>query len=297
MATLEFFDDPAEFLAAGGEALAADPVIGTVVAGVTSRTRDNDAAGVEWPAGVPRWWVVAREGREVVGLGMRTAQSPPHPPYLLPMPDSAAVALASTLHDRGEAVTAVNGALRAARAFADETARLAGGSAKVALHMRLFELGELVEPGPVPGALRRATRDDVELMTEWFGRFMDDADEQAGRPRGSGPHETIPADEVRRRTDQGVYFLWTDPTGAPVHVTSASLPSFGVSRIGPVYTPPEKRGHGYASAAVAEVSRLRLDAGSRVCLFTDQANPTSNAIYRRIGYRPAGDTGHLVIRR
>lgn len=68
-------------------------------------------------------------------------------------------------------------------------------------------------------------------------------------------------------------------------------PGFGVSRVGPVYTPPEHRGRGYAGAAVAEVSRRVLEAGLRVCLFTDQANPTSNRIYQRLGYRPVA---HMV---
>ncbi len=61
-------------------------------------------------------------------------------------------------------------------------------------------------------------------------------------------------------------------------------------RIGPVYTPPEQRGHGYASALVAGVSQWLLDAGNQFCfLFTDLRNPTSNHIYQVIGYQPVGD--------
>jgi predicted GNAT family acetyltransferase len=52
-----------------------------------------------------------------------------------------------------------------------------------------------------------------------------------------------------------------------------------------VYTPPQLRGRGYATSLVAELSRALLDAGRRFCfLYTDLANPTSNAIYERIGY-------------
>ncbi len=58
-----------------------------------------------------------------------------------------------------------------------------------------------------------------------------------------------------------------------MHLTSANPASFGVSRLGPVYTPPQQRGRGWASNAVAEVSARLLDGGERVCLFTDQANP------------------------
>jgi predicted GNAT family acetyltransferase len=61
-------------------------------------------------------------------------------------------------------------------------------------------------------------------------------------------------------------------------------------RIGPVYTPPDLRGHGYASAATAAVSRQALAAGAEeVVLFTDLANKVANSIYQRIGYRPVED--------
>jgi predicted GNAT family acetyltransferase len=60
--------------------------------------------------------------------------------------------------------------------------------------------------------------------------------------------------------------------------------------VGPVYTPPEARRHGYASALVAHVSQDLLDGGRRfVFLYTDLANPTSNHIYQEIGYRPVAD--------
>jgi predicted GNAT family acetyltransferase len=58
-----------------------------------------------------------------------------------------------------------------------------------------------------------------------------------------------------------------------------------VSRIGPVYTPPEHRGHGFASSVTAAASRDILDAGDIACLYTDLANPTSNRIYQALGYR------------
>ncbi|MEZ5093819.1 GNAT family N-acetyltransferase [Nocardioides sp.] len=80
-----------------------------------------------------------------------------------------------------------------------------------------------------------------------------------------------------------------------VHLTDASEPSFGVSRVGPVFTPREHRGRGYAAAAVALVSARLLEQGVRVCLFTDQANPTSNALYERLGYRRVVDMAEYVV--
>ena len=78
-------------------------------------------------------------------------------------------------------------------------------------------------------------------------------------------------------------------------MTGANPPTFGVARVGPVYTPPSQRGRGWASNAVAEVSRMIRAQGSRACLFTDQANPTSNKIYAALGYRPVVDMANLVI--
>jgi hypothetical protein len=211
------------------------------------------------------------------------------------MPDDAAVALAQAMHDRGEEVLGVNGALPAAELCAAELARLDGGRVEVATRTRLHELGELVAPAPAPGGLVAATEEHVELVLEWFAAFAADADEQAGRPRGTSAHE-VPdrAGLLRRIRNHGVW-LWIDPTGQPVHLTAANPPSFGVARIGPVYTPPAQRGRGWASNAVAEVSRRIQAQGVSACLYTDLANPTSNKIYAALGYRPVVDMANLVI--
>ena len=82
----------------------------------------------------------------------------------------------------------------------------------------------------------------------------------------------------------GGFPLWEDG-GAVVSASGWGGPTPNGIRIGPVYTPPELRGRGYATALVAELSQTLLDEGRRFCfLFTDLANPTSNAIYERIGY-------------
>src|ERR1700712_4050843 len=97
--TFEFFDRPSEFLAAASSLLDARPVQSTVVASVTARlTRDDGSTS----APPDRWWVVVRDGGEVVSAAMRTAPHAPHAPYLLEMPEGAARGLARTLHERGE---------------------------------------------------------------------------------------------------------------------------------------------------------------------------------------------------
>ena len=291
---LEFYDDPATFLDAAGHRLAADPVLTTVIATVTARlVKDVDPPR----KGGPRWWLAVREGSQVVGLAMRTAPMPPHPMYVLPMPDEAAVELARALHDRGEPLAGVNGALPAAELVAEETARLTRGTATTVQRMRLHTIEALVAPAPVPGRLRPATLDDLDLVVEWYGAFEEAAAEQAGAEHRPPAPEPQDVDAVRPKVEQGCVWLWTDGNGAPVHLTAHNPPAYGVTRIGPVYTPKEERGRGFASAAVAQVTQMLLDEGLRVCLFTDLDNPTSNHVYEALGYRPVVDMASFVVTR
>ena len=292
MADLEFFDDPNAFLDVAGEYLSAEPVLNTVVSTVTRRAADG---GLPGGAG-PRWWVAALESDRVVGVAMRTAPAPPHPLYVLPMPDQAAVALARALRDRGERALSVNGALPAARVVAEETARLTNGAARIEERTRLHLLDELVEPVGIPGRLRTAVPADVDQALQWFAAFERDAAEQAGRSGAHGPLEPQDEPMMLARIAQRRLWFWDDAEGRTVHLTGANLPVFGVARVGPVYTPKEQRGRGYASAAVAAVSRLLLADDVQVCLFTDQANPTSNKIYEALGFRPVVDMANLVVR-
>jgi len=294
-AALEFLDDADAFLRAAHDRLAASAVEATVVATVAARASADAAEGVPLPQGFPRWWLVVRDAAgEVVGAGMRTAPFPPHPPYLLAMPDDAARRLARELHARGEEVGGVNGALPAVEVFASETARLTGRNHRVAEHTRLFELGALSAPEPPAGGARLAHEDEAALALQWYNAFLADAAEQAGRAAAHpGPEED--RDSMVRRIRQRTVWVWEDKTGEVVHVTGASRPTFGVSRIGPVFTPREHRGQGYAGATVAAASQSLLAEGARVCLFTDQANPVSNALYERLGFRRVVDMANVVI--
>lgn len=295
---LELTEDPVAFLAAAGDHLAADPVLSTVITSVSERRVLADARGL--PRGDhPCWWAIVRDDvGGVAGVAMRTAPFEPHPLYVLALPDDAAVALARLVHERGEALHGVNGVLPAAHRVAEETARLTGGEVRVHEHLRLFELGDLVPPPPPPGRLRLASADDADLALAWFRAFGLAAAEQAGRDEAHhGPLETFTLDDMLLRIDERVVWFWEDGDGTPVHVTGANAPAHGVARIGPVYTPVPHRGRGYASAAVAEVSRHYVEQGVRCCLFTDQANPTSNKIYQALGYEPVVDMVNLLVTR
>jgi GNAT superfamily N-acetyltransferase len=288
MPRVRFYDDPAAFLADAGEHLAADPVL----ANVLTVYADRDAT-----EGVPEapfhWYATLLEEGRVVGAAMRTAPFAPYPPYLAGMPDDAAVLLARTLRERDEHPGGANGVLPATRVFAQESARLWGGEVVVSMQVRAWELGVLRPPVGVPGAARLATRADLGLCTAWYDAFPEAARAQAGNTALAPAHRTPSEEEMLLRIDGGRVLLW-EVEGEPVSLTGMAPPVFGVGRIAPVYTPPDHRGHGYASACVAEGSRRLAELG-RVCLTTDVDNPVSNRVYAALGYEPRADLGHLLL--
>ncbi len=141
-------------------------------------------------------------------------------------------------------------------------------------------LSTVTEPTtPCPGSLRLATMGERALLIGWEEAFAVEADIPV---RGEAQRA------VDARLSVGGQFVW-EHEGA-VAMLGLSPAVAGTARIGPVYTPPQFRRRGYATAAVAAASRLALAAGARqVMLFTDLANQTSNRIYARVGFRRFAD--------
>ncbi|HEY5989665.1 MAG TPA: GNAT family N-acetyltransferase [Streptosporangiaceae bacterium] len=130
-----------------------------------------------------------------------------------------------------------------------------------------------------PGRARVATPADKNLLVAWLADF----------------HKSVPGPDenhskvVDDRLSYGGLTLW-EHDGAPVSLAGLVRPAAGQVRVAPVHTPPQWRGRGFSGAATAAVSRAALDAGAKeVLLFTDLANPTSNALYQRLGYQPVTD--------
>ena len=260
-ATLDSFD------AVTHDRLAADPVRNTVA--LTSLHRIRSLPGEDFPT-----LITFHEGDEVVGSLVRT---PPWPFQTADLPLTAvelAVQVAAKIDPDAPGVT---GPRDRSEAFATATGRPYTES----LATRLYRLGTLAPP-TVEGAGRLATEDDVELLGAWRESFL--AEAVPRNPSG-------PATEAMRsslRLGHG-HALW-EVGGTPVAWAAARLPQIGMSRIGPVYTPPEHRGHGFGAAVSALASRWALDRGATdVLLFADLTNPISNSIYQRIGYQPLDD--------
>ena len=198
--------------------------------------------------------------------------------------DSIAAALAGDLRAvYGNALPGVIGPKLESAALARAWQRAAGQAARQSMAERIYQLDTVNQVAGVPGALRRATEADRPLLVAWLNAFEAEA---------MAPGETMDAEtwvtNALSSPTRGV-FLWED-AGRPVSLAAYGNPTPRGVRIGPVYTPPELRGHGYASASVAALSQRLLDEGRQFCfLFTDLANLTSNHIYQTVGYRPVID--------
>ncbi|MER7505761.1 GNAT family N-acetyltransferase [Nonomuraea pusilla] len=225
------------------------------------------------PAGDPvlGWW---DDGGEVRGAAVRT---PPYPLALARMPVEAVAPLLDALG--APHVRQVHGPVE----LTSEVARLLGAPVKE-VSERLYRLGALDVPD-VPGRGRLATPAEFPLLVSWFHAF--------GTEVGLGEAADV-AERVAQRTAGRELFVW-EADGVPVACAGLSPAAGGVCRIGPVYTPPSRRRRGYGAAVTAFASRVGLEERcDQVVLFTDLANPTSNAVYQSIGYEPVADYAHLT---
>jgi RimJ/RimL family protein N-acetyltransferase len=275
--------DAGQFLAEAGPALRANPVENTLLLTIAA-AQSGAAPGPASPqARVPLFGWQPGGGTFV--------HSPGWPLVLGLMADLAAADLAVTLQRQGRSVAGVNGLPATAHAFATQwqhpqQAQRPPGTSRLFQRQRLFRLAGLTPPSPPPGGPRLATMDDRDLLVEWTNAFHREANE-SGRPDSGAA--------VDSRLACGGQWLWENETGEPVATAARTPVVGGMARVAPVYTPPEHRGQGYGGAVTVAVSRAAQAAGAdEVVLFTDLANPTSNALYQRLGYRPVSDR-HVLL--
>ena len=228
------------------------------------------------------------DGGAVAAAALRTA---PWPMLSTSIAAADADALVDLWLDRDPHMPGINALLDTARSVADAWARRSGGTHRCRTAMAMHSLAAVVDPPrPGPGTLVAATQADRDLTLRWWDDFVAESD-----VIDAGPESRVAT--VDFRIAQGHLFLWMDDARA-VSMVSTNPAVAGVVRIGPVYTPPQARRRGYASAAVAAVSRHALDGGAHTCmLYTDLANPTSNKIYADVGYRRIAEWEERVFTR
>jgi predicted GNAT family acetyltransferase len=264
----------ARFLAATGGYLAAREAEHNLLFAITATLTANPEV---YP--LPPLFAVARDGDRVVAAAMQT---PPHNLILAEVDEPAAVSvLADVL--RGAALPGVLGPPAAAEAFARRWTAGTGLAPRKAMAERIYRCTAVIPPRPAPGKPRFAGSADRGLLIDWLEAFSLEA-----HVRNLDEAPVIADRWISGVGGRRMWFWEVD--GRVTALSGVSGPTPHGIRVGPVYTPPEERGRGYASNLVAAQTQAQLDGGRQfVFLFTDLANPTSNHVYQAIGYEPVAD--------
>lgn len=266
-----------EFWQVAGPLFSADPVHHTVAMTVINSLLAGGRFGE-----LPPVFLTVHDGDDVIGAAFCT---PPFPISVTAIPIRAIPAVIDHLLTTDLRPSGISGMQPEAEAFVAAWTERAGAEITNRIDQRLYRLAGLRPPTGVPGAADVATDADIVLVAGWYQEF------------GRGAHffrqhpslDTL-LRQVRDQQAAGTGQLIWRVEGLPVSLAVISAPKLGMARIGPVYTPPEHRDHGYASAVTAAAARWGLDQGvEHVLLYTDLSNPVSNSIYQRIGFVPVAD--------
>jgi len=259
---VKFSENATEALAAGREFLTSRAVLNAL-----SLFLLEGRARRPMPA---RYWI-AKRARSTVGVAL---QSPLDNPLVLSlMPSSAVRALVQHIYQSGVHLPAVIGEARIAALFAAEWAQGSKSPVTATRVSRLYEARSVRRGPTVAGRFRFAVASDQALLAAWARAFA----KEVGEP-------TTDADEiVARMIAEKSLYVWED--GVPISMAYCSPPAAGVALVSLVYTPPEHRRRGLGAACVAAITRAVLSEGQRCVLFANLADPTANALYRRIGYQ------------
>ena len=263
----------ADFLDQAGPFLRSRPVENTVLLTLAETLKSQGPQAIGEGDPIFGWWTAPGDRVEAAFL-----QTPPFPVLVSAAPADAIGALPGALD--GRSFPGFNALEADADALAEKWESRTGRAATPGHRSRLFRLDRLTPPTPAPpGKARVAGHADRALLIDWLHVF----------------HEEIgsPGRDVGKMVDDKLahsgLLLW-ETDGHPVSLAGQTRPQSGMVRVIAVYTPREHRARGYAGAVTTAVTQAALDAGATdVVLFTDLSNPTSNALYQRLGYRPVED--------
>jgi hypothetical protein len=270
--SLSQYDDPARFLAAAREFLEVNEAENNLILGISSWFATHPERIQRRP-----YFAVVEEHGRVVGAAMMT------PPFRLVLTRGERGILervADDLLGRKIGLPGVNGPKETSRAFAELWAKKKGCMYELHRSMRIYQLSNIIFSRPVNGRMRLSLSSETGALADYAADFNTDIGEPQTMQQATATVEQLTKD---RRL-----YVWDD--GGIRSVTAVGGPTAHGMRISLVYTPPEFRGKGYASALVVAVSQAMLDSGKKFCfLFADLTNPVSNRIYQRIGFVPVCD--------
>jgi predicted GNAT family acetyltransferase len=219
-------------------------------------------------------------GNGVVGAAVQTRDS-----VLLVngLPPETAMTAARTLAATAANLSGARGTPATATAFTQAWRAVTGVRASELSRDVLYRLGELTAPSGVAGQWRSAGAGDADTVVQWLNEFFIEA---FGEPSNVDASQQM----FTSIAETGDHVLLWEVAGEPVSMARVRAAVVGASRIGPVYTPPEHRGHGYAAAVTAAAAQFaRRGGASEVVLFADTDNPVSNRVYQRIGFEAVAD--------
>ncbi len=271
---LNRFQDTREFFDRAREYLLEKELIHSLLLRVAKRLADNPQYS---PENSPYLAIVENNDR-VVAVALRT---PPRNLILSQVKDLTALEkIAEDVYKNNPEIPGVTGLKKETEIFVKIWKYLTGRDCQISMKLRIHKLEKVRSIANAKGHLALANQENRDILLDWAEKFYREA-------TGTVP-VNINKEVDRYLKEKNVYF-WQDNKQF-VSFVNASRSTLNSADIGPVYTPPEYRRKGYATAMVAELSQKLLDRGFKYCLlFTDLANPTSNNIYRQIGYEPVSD--------
>jgi uncharacterized protein len=159
--------------------------------------------------------------------------------------------------------------------------RLAPHAREKSLHMILRRPPSC--PPEILSMAKRATSDDLDKLTELYSH--------AGNMYRSRAN-------IESKLRGGRIFIVeeSETFERPARVAACALQSAegtDAGLIGGVFTLPEARGKGYASACTAALSRSLQEAGKMPCLFYE--NPIAGRVYRKLGFERADQWSVLYL--
>lgn len=222
-------------------------------------------------------------------LILAAVQTPPHNLVLSKCSRPDIEALTEALIANNFKLPGIVGPSDVASVFSNKWTQLTGQKSVEYMDQIMYALHKVMPPKPAEGELRPARQEEAPLIAEWLSAFAKDTLPKAEQMKQEeSPQKAI--DQIKA----GRVAVWA-VNGKPVAKAGCGGTDT-VARISGVYTPPEQRGRGYASALVAGLSQLQLAQGKKMCcLYADARNPVSNSIYRKIGYEFIGRSSLYVL--
>lgn len=269
-----YYDDAKAFKAVAWPHLLQREAENNLMIGIVGRLADGASPEAVGGTDRPGFWAMEENGQLVAAA----AVTPPHRLILTRMTWAAVDFLVAELARQGLALPGILGPKNTAEQFARSWTQARSQQVRQDHLLRIYQIKRVLPVAEVPGRMVVAGPRDLDLILRWNTAFSRDA----------GLQILPTAERLRRRLQDGEIVMWLDSEPRAIACTAGPTPT-GI-RIGMVYTPPEQRRKGYATALVAALSRRQLDSGRKFCfLFADLANPISNSIYRKIGYHPVCD--------